>query len=82
MPSEKPWTVHTALFARKGYTSPVIQAARTTGVQLLTFEQMVSDPRRVPGRATRRWWGTLSSGLSSDLAVHHKPAILTSTQQG
>jgi hypothetical protein len=53
MPSEKPWTVHLALFARKGYTPAVVQAARTDGVQLLTFEQIVSDLRRVPGRIIR-----------------------------
>jgi hypothetical protein len=53
MPSEKPWTVHLALFARKGYTPAVIQAAQADGVKLLTFEQIVSDLRRVPGRVIR-----------------------------
>ncbi len=53
MPSEKPWTVHLALFARKGYTPAVIQAAQADGVKLLTFEQIVSDIRRVPGRVIR-----------------------------
>jgi hypothetical protein len=53
MPSAKPWAIHSALFARKGYTPAVIQAAQATGMQLLTFEQLVSDLRRIPGQAIR-----------------------------
>jgi hypothetical protein len=53
MPSTQPWTVHSALFARKRYTSAVIQAAHAANRQLLTFEQMVFDLRRVPGRMIR-----------------------------
>lgn len=44
---EKPWTVHLALFARRGFTPAVVAAAKADGARLLTFEQLAADLERL-----------------------------------
>jgi len=53
MPNSKPWSPQLALFARRGFTPPVIKAAKETGTALVTFEQMVSDLASLSPRAIR-----------------------------
>ncbi|MGQ0605302.1 MAG: DUF234 domain-containing protein [Anaerolineales bacterium] len=43
MPHKKDWTTHAALFARKGFTRAVIEAARREHVRLVAFADMVRD---------------------------------------
>ncbi len=49
----QPWTVHLALFARRGFTPAVVAAAKADAARLLTFEQMVADLERLPARPIR-----------------------------
>lgn len=51
--SERPWTVHLTLFARRGFTSAVAAAAKADGARLLTFQQMVTDLEQLPARPIR-----------------------------
>ncbi len=40
---DRPWTVHLALFARRGFTPAATAAANADGALLLTFEQIAAD---------------------------------------
>ena len=53
MPSDKPWVVHLALFARRGFTPAVVSAAKGDSARLLTFERIVTDLERLPGQVIR-----------------------------
>lgn len=53
MPNAKPWAVHLALFARQGFTPPVITAAKKDGTRLLTLKQIVSDLENLPAEPIR-----------------------------
>ena len=41
------WTVHLALFARRGFAPAVVSAAKADGARLLTFEQLAADLERL-----------------------------------
>lgn len=53
MENKKAWTVQLALFARRGFTSAVISAAKADQAQLITFEKIVSDLEKMERRAIR-----------------------------
>lgn len=53
MPNQKEWVVHLALFARKGFTPPVLQLAKADKVQLLTLEQMTADLQQASNQLIR-----------------------------
>jgi AAA+ ATPase superfamily predicted ATPase len=53
MENKREWTVQLALFARRGFTSAVIDAAKADRTRLLTFEKIVSDLEKMERRVIR-----------------------------
>ena len=53
MENKKEWTVQLALFARRGFTPPVISAAKDDQTRLMTFEKIVADLEKMERRVIR-----------------------------
>jgi len=53
MENKKEWTMQLALFARRGFTPPVISAAKDDQTRLITFEKIAADLEKIERRAIR-----------------------------